>query len=286
MHNSDRNLTRIWWVTRPLVFLLWLGRGRPAVLRHFLKDNFRYTLIKRGLLSAEAKHVHEIRSEFEANAARGHFKELFFDTNDMNLVLWCTTFSRIYDRMNPVQILEIGSWEGRSTLFLLTYFTRGHLTAVDTWAGGDEHQDSAARLCKIEEQFDANLAPCASRLAKRKGSSLHVLPQLIDEQQRFDLIYIDGSHFADDVLADGISAWRLLKEGGLLIFDDLLWAGYPRAKANPVWPINLFLRYHKGEYKILNAYSQIILQKTTSFTDHVTADIAGFQFSSAIPTTP
>jgi hypothetical protein len=77
-----------------------------------------------------------------------------------------------------------------------------------------------------------------------------------------------------------------LKEGGVMIFDDLLWAGYPRAKANPVWPINVFLKYHKGQYKILNVYSQLILQKTSSFADNVTNDVADFQFSSAIPTPP
>ena len=67
-----------------------------------------------------------------------------------------------------------------------------------------------------------------------------MLPQLLDEDQKFDVIYVDGSHFADDVLTDGINAWRLLKQGGIMIFDDLLWACYPRARANPAWAINRF----------------------------------------------
>jgi predicted O-methyltransferase YrrM len=75
----------------------------------------------------------------------------------------------------------------------------------------------------------------------------------------FDEIYVDGSHVADDVLTDGIIAWRLLKQGGVLIFDDFLWPCYLRARANPAWAINLFLKYHAGEYNILNAYDQIIL---------------------------
>jgi predicted O-methyltransferase YrrM len=239
-------------------------------------------MIKRGVLAGAAKRVSKVRAEFETNAARGQFKELFFDAYDINIVLWCDTFSRSFNRTDPVRILEIGSWEGRSTLFLLTYFTQGHLTAVDTWAGGDEHQDNAARdLSELESQFDANLAPFATRLAKRKGSSLQVLPQLLDEEQKFDVIYVDGSHFADDVLTDGINAWRLLKQGGILIFDDLLWACYPRARANPAWAIKLFLKYFRDEYSILNAYSQIVLRKNVSFTDHVTNEIAGLQFSSA-----
>ncbi|MDA4110867.1 class I SAM-dependent methyltransferase [Mycolicibacterium holsaticum] len=282
MDHSNSKLTRIRWATRPLVFLLWIGRGRPSVLWNFAKDNLRYTLIKLGILANAAKHISEARKEFEINAARGRFRELFFDAYDINVVMWCDAFSRTFDRKDPVHVLEIGSWEGRSTLFLLTYFTHGHLTAVDTWAGGDEHQDNAARdLSDLEDRFDANLAPCASRLTKRKGSSLQVLPQLLDEEQVFDVIYVDGSHFADDVLVDGVNAWRLLKQGGLLIFDDLLWAGFPRARANPAWAINIFLKYYKGEYVILNTYSQIILQKKTTFSDHVTTEIADLQFSGA-----
>jgi predicted O-methyltransferase YrrM len=252
------------------------------VLWRYLKDNRRYRLLKLGVPSSAAKHVADIRAEFEAHAAQGQFKELFFDTYDINIVLWCDTFSRIFNRTDPLRILEIGSWEGRSTLFLLTYFTQGHLTAVDTWGGSDEHQYNAMQdLRDLEVRFDANLAPCVARLTKRKGSSLHVLPQLVDEQQEFDVIYVDGSHFADDVLADGIAAWRLLKQGGILIFDDLLWCGYPRARANPAWAIKLFLKYHKGEYRILNVYSQIILQKKITFTDDVTNDVAGFLMATA-----
>jgi len=264
--------SKILWITRQYALLLRTGSTHPSVLWRYLTDNLRYLLVKRGVLSASAKHVAEIRAAFEAHAAKGQFKELWFDMTDINIVQWCVTFSRIFNRADPVRILEIGSWEGRSTLFLLTYFTEGHLTAVDTWAGSEYHH--YRDLQDLEARFDGNLAPCAARLTKRKGSSLHVLPQLLDEQQKFDVIYVDGSHFADDVLTDGITAGRLLNQGGVLIFDDFLWPCYPRARANPAWAINLFLKYHRGEYKILNAYYQIILQKKITFTDHVPSDLA------------
>jgi SAM-dependent methyltransferase len=264
-----------------VAFLLRLGSGHPAVLWHYLTDNLRYLLVKRGILSGEAKHVAEIRAAFETHAAQGKFKELWFDKN---IVPWSVTFSRIFNRADPVHILEIGSWEGRSTLFLLTYFTQGHLTAVDTWAALTEgYQYKATPDSQdIEVRFDSNVAPCATRLTKRKGSSLHVLPQLLGEQQKFDLIYVDGSHFADDILADGITAWRLLKQGGVIIFDDFLASFYPRARANPWWAIKLLLKYHTGEYNILSVnYQQIILKKKIAFTDLAraeVADVVAFQY--------
>jgi predicted O-methyltransferase YrrM len=264
---TAERMRKIHWTIRRHTFLYfwWIGRARPSVLSQFVTDNLRYRLVKRGVLSDAEKHVAEVRTAFEEQAAQGQFKELWFD---MNIVPWCVTFSKIFNRADPVRILEIGSWEGRSTLFLLTYFKKGHLTAVDTWAGSDQYEYNAtSELRDLETRFDRNLGPCVGRLTKRKGSSLHVLPQLLDEQHQFDVIYVDGSHFADDALTDAISAWRLLKKGGVMIFDDVMWPCYPRARANTAWAISLFLKYHAREYKILHAHFQLILQKKTTFID-------------------
>ncbi len=262
--------TRIRFSTRMLANLLRIGSGCPSVLLHYLTDNLRYLIVKLGSISGAAKHVAEVRAAFEAYAAQGQFKELWFDRQ---IVPWCVSFSRVFNREDPLHILEIGSWEGRSTLFFLTYFTQGHLTGVDTWAGSTEgyQYDATPDWRDLEVRFDRNVAPCIARVTKRRGLSLHVLPQLLDEQQKFDVIYVDGSHFADDILTDGITAWRLLKQGGVLIFDDILSPFYLRARANPAWAISALLRYHAGEYDILSAaYNQIILQKKTTFTDHLT----------------
>jgi SAM-dependent methyltransferase len=252
----------------PTRFLLWVGRWRPSALWRYFADNLRYLLVRFGLLPSSAKHVAEVRAKFGKVAAQGQFKEKWFDGN---ILPWSVTFSRTFSRSDPVRILEIGSWEGRSTLFFLTYFSQGRVTAVDTWAGNDEYQyNGTVDPEDLEARFDGNLAPYAARLTKRKGLSRHVLPQLLSEDQKFNVIYVDGSHFADDVLTDAITAWRLLEPGGVLIFDDFLWNHYPRARANPGWAINTLLKYHAGEYDILSVYYQIILRKKVTFADQVT----------------
>ena len=91
------------------------------MLWHFLTDNSRYLLVKLGVLSGAAKHVAEVRAAFEAHVVQGQFKELWFD---INILPWCVSFSRIFNRADPVRILEIGSWEGRSTLFLDLLYAR------------------------------------------------------------------------------------------------------------------------------------------------------------------
>jgi predicted O-methyltransferase YrrM len=268
-NKTKENMTRLTDKIRGdikiLATILRIGTRCPSVVWHYAKDQFRYYLVERGVPPAAAKEVAAIRAEFEAHAAMGQFKETWFD---VHIAPWCVTLSKIFDRKDPVRVLEIGSWEGRSTLFLLTYFTHGQVTAVDTWAGSDEyHYNATSELGDLEARFDGNVAPGVSRLSKRKGSSLHVLPQLLDEQQKFDVIYVDGSHFADDVLTDGINAWRLLEVGGVMIFDDFLWYWYPRARANPAWAVDSFLKYHVGEYKVLGVSYQFILQKTKTFAD-------------------
>ncbi|OBH09268.1 class I SAM-dependent methyltransferase [Mycobacterium sp. E1747] len=257
------------WTARTLTFLFfwWIGGMRPGVVWHYLTDIIHYRLVKRGVLSGAAKHLAQVRAEFEEQAAKGQFQERWFD---MNIVPWSVTFPKVFKRADPIRILEIGSWEGRSTLFFLTYFTQGHMTAVDTWAGSDEwHYHATSDLRDLEARFDHNVSSAAGRVVKRKGSSLSVLPQLIDEKQEFDLIYVDGSHFADDAIVDSLNSWRLLKQGGMMIFDDVMWPAYPRPRANTAWAIHQFLKYHAGEYKVLHAQYQIILQKKAAFDDRL-----------------
>lgn len=49
-----------------------------------------------------------------------------------------------------------------------------------------------------------------------------VIIRTTDEDLR-GWIYVDGSHEAQDVFCDAAGAFRLLKSGGILVFDDYLW---------------------------------------------------------------
>jgi predicted O-methyltransferase YrrM len=50
--------------------------------------------------------------------------------------------------------------------------------------------------------------------------SAFALPQLIAQQRKYDLIYVDGSHQFEDVLIDFVFCHELLHVGGLILFDD------------------------------------------------------------------
>ena len=79
---------------------------------------------------------------------------------------------------------------------------------------------------------------------------------------QYDLIYIDASHRANDVLNDGKSAWLKTKIGGIIFFDDYNWSFYKKnIKDNPVYGINEFLSLKKNKYKILSVSKQLIIKK-------------------------
>src|SRR5262249_54573752 len=124
-------------------------------------------------------------------------------------------------RQEPLRILEIGSWEGRSALFFLNFFPCATITCIDTFEGGHHDYTAwAASLPDVEKRFDHNLASFGSRAEKLKSSSQEGLRWLSERGRRFDLAYIDGSHLPADVATDSMGTWPLVDPGGVIIWDD------------------------------------------------------------------
>ena len=134
--------------------------------------------------------------------------------------------------------LEVGSYEGASACFLVDEVasrTRLTLHCVDTWEGGIEHQPDGtapADMEAVEQRFHRNIQAAIGRAAHpvdlriHKGYSDDCLVRLLAGglAGSVDFIYIDGSHQAPDVLSDAVLAFKLLKVGGHLVFDDYIWA--------------------------------------------------------------
>jgi len=142
-------------------------------------------------------------------------------------------WEQIFPRLQPTRILEIGSYEGASTCYLIETLGRQRaveIYSIDTWAGGVEHEN--IDMGAVESRFDRNVARAMSASAhpvevvKCRGRSDLILAQLIAQGEvgAFDFIYVDGSHQAPDVLCDAVLAFRLLRTGGIIGFDDYLWS--------------------------------------------------------------
>jgi hypothetical protein len=178
-----------------------------------------------------------------------------------NIPIWRRVLAPWRDA--AINVLEIGSWEGRSALFFLNYLRRSRIVCIDTFGGGiDTAGDPAlaAELPKIEGRFDRNLAPFASRVEKIKMSSSAALSDLADEERRFELIYIDGGHTYAEVMADSEQSWPMLVPGGVVIWDDYQWRLEHRPEDRPGAAIDAFLAAQEGQFRILAKGRQMIVQ--------------------------
>jgi len=140
-----------------------------------------------------------------------------------NLPYWSSILEKNFKDSPNLNFLEIGSFEGRSACWLmdnvLTHET-SKLVCVDTFAGSEEH--AGMNLSSLRETFDHNIREWKEKIEIHQMKSSAALPQFITENRKFDVIYIDGSHLACDVMFDAVNSFNLLKVGGLMIFDDYL----------------------------------------------------------------
>ena len=177
-----------------------------------------------------------------------------------NVPYWMDIFQEQGLTGRPIRAMEIGSFEGLSACFMLQELPQAHLTCVDTWDGSDEL--TALAFDSVERAFDRHVQPWQDRVTKKKMTSLRYLADL-GRDEKFDLIYVDGSHHGDDVMLDVVLCFEHLKVGGVMILDDYLWRYYPRSAEEPARAINSFLRLCEGRHKLLMAYRQVAIVKTT-----------------------
>jgi predicted O-methyltransferase YrrM len=155
---------------------------------------------------------------------------------------WFDAVRPIWDelipRIRPAKILEIGTYEGASACYLIDKLGREQkieLHCIDSWEGGIEHQAGGSAetdMPSVEQRFARNVAIASAQasgnvdLRVHKGRSDVHLSRLLAEGAggSFDLVYVDGSHEAPDVLCDAVLGFRLLKKGGFMFLDDYLWA--------------------------------------------------------------
>lgn len=146
-------------------------------------------------------------------------------------------WNELIPQINPTRILEIGSYEGASGCYLIEQLACSkeiELHCVDTWEGGIEHKEGGfveANMSDVETRFHHNLGVAVKgakhcvQLEVHKGFSDVALAKLLvaGKGGYFDFIYVDGSHQAPDVLFDAILSFKLLRNNGVIAFDDYLW---------------------------------------------------------------
>ena len=181
-------------------------------------------------------------------------------------------WDRIVPIINPKKILEIGSFEGAAVCYLIDKLGENNFLEVhciDTWEESDDIAKEDAII--VEKRFDYNIQLAITKTQnktkyfKYKSKSYLVLSKMIaNGVGDFDLIYVDASHYAVDVLTDAGLSFKLLKAGGILIFDDYLWAGDENIVFYPKIAIDSFTNIFSKHIKLIPApLNQIYAVKIT-----------------------
>ena len=157
------------------------------------------------------------------------------------------------------RILEIGSFEGRSTVWMLQNMLSdvGIIVCVDTFEGGIEH--AGLNLTKLRDTFENNVHEACKpdqEVHVMEMRSEQALAELISKNVLFDFIYVDGSHELLDVLTDAVMAFKVLKKGGVMLFDDYGGGQHVRHA------VDLFLLATTGLCTVLCCNYQLAIQKT------------------------
>jgi len=167
---------------------------------------------------------------------------LFDDDDDSSDDSSSSSDSPILDD-SPVLFLEVGSFEGSSATWFAENVLSKHgdsrLLCVDAWSRdlfeATDGQDEDIPLRRTVSsalgddgalgRFRRNLqkTPGGHQVIGLRGASATVLTALAAETAlvgAVDLVYVDGGHDAAHVLEDAVLAFRLLKKGGIMAFDD------------------------------------------------------------------
>lgn len=166
-------------------------------------------------------------------------------------------------RSGPIRYLEIGACEGHSLAFVHAILQgEALITVVDPWTKSVEIDSTTMNGAFEKFSANVNAIGATDKVRVLKGRSTDHLPRLIDAGELFDIIYIDGSHATLDVAIDASLGWKLLRNGGLMIFDDY-W--YRRSDLGPGFRPKLAIDGFVGamghEITVLDVGRQVFLQK-------------------------
>ena len=165
-----------------------------------------------------------------------------------------SSFQRILQEIIvPKVTIEIGVFEGDSTFNIVNYLIQENPTykhyAIDPFSSSENLKQEVVDEAKA--QFKSNMVeyPQVELIEK---NSLDGLLELYNRNVKADFIYVDGSHFAKDVLSDAVLGFELLNIGGVMLFDDAVsWRYGSSIQDSPKIAIDSFIQCNWNRLKVL-----------------------------------
>jgi predicted O-methyltransferase YrrM len=144
-------------------------------------------------------------------------------------------------------------------LYILKNFKTKKVICIDIWNKYDD-KDKDENL-RMFENFKYNLSEFVGRFSFFKNTSDEYF---LNNNERFDVIYIDGWHEAPQVYKDLNNSWNRLNNNGLIICDDYFYGDIKLSTNSnlPADAINQFLFEKKNNLEVVCVNnSQIFIKK-------------------------
>ncbi|MBE9097329.1 tetratricopeptide repeat protein [Tychonema sp. LEGE 07203] len=188
----------------------------------------------------------ELRGWPECAAKNYQFTQDWFTHN---IPIWQRHLQQ-FTGIADFQVVEIGSFQGMSACWLLdnilTHPT-AKITCIDLY---------------FQQHFKGNIVKTGvgEKVIELEGYSQDLLINLTSEF--YDIAYVDGCHKPTSALQDAILSWRLVKVGGLMIFDDYEFTFPDSPEHDTKIGIDVFLEMFGSQLEVVHKGYQLIVKKT------------------------
>lgn len=163
------------------------------------------------------------------------------------------------DQSKENKILEIGSFEGLSSVFFADNFINNEkstLTCVDPFLSINNNDHSQFLQNNEEMNFYYNISHCKNS----KKIKIHKVTSdtfFENNTQTFNFIYIDGCHEPEFIKRDMKNSFNVLEKNGIMWMDDYGGGDGIQIKAE----MNNFLKNYNGQYEIIHIGYQLAIRK-------------------------
>ena len=167
--------------------------------------------------------------------------------------------SSFLDKSNENNILEIGCFEGISSVFFADNFLDNHnssLTCVDPFLTINNNDHIQFLQNNEEMNFDFNISSC-------RNSNKIIINKITSDlffennNKMYNFIYIDGNHEIDFIYRDMENSFKFLEKNGIMWMDD--YGGGDGIKIKNT--MNWFLEKYKDQYEVIHMGYQLAIRK-------------------------
>jgi len=160
----------------------------------------------------------------------------------------------------PNSVCEIGAYEGSTTFWICDNLSPHNenlkIYVVDPH---DTSADLSVDFSEVKKNFQHNLqANPYQNVTYINKPSEDGLIDLITQDLKFELVYVDGDHRAAGVLTDLVLSWKILAPGGVMLCDDTTtWRhvdknGTAASQMSPRMAVETFIQCNWHKLKLLS----------------------------------